>query len=332
MLLKVFTTEITDPFLNLATEEWLFRELENDSITLFLWRNAPCVVIGRGQNPWVECNIKQLTEDQIPLVRRTSGGGTVYHDLGNTNFSFMSVKPYFNKKTHIDMVLTALKRLGVEAFSSSRNDILIPHSDNTPRKISGSAYKESKDRGLHHGTLLIHADLNRLNNYLNPIRKDLSAKGVPSVRSQVMNLHELNTTLSHDGFCDALIQSYMSHIGINNKLTHLKKEDLLKNPLILDHAKRFQEWSWQYGKTLPFKHRFTQQFDWGSVSIQLTAEKGIISDCQIQATDYQEVFEFLQKELVGTRYEVSDIRKKLVESFPENFPRVFMDGFLEEIC
>ncbi|MBS0359295.1 MAG: lipoate--protein ligase [Proteobacteria bacterium] len=332
MLLRVFTTEITDPFLNLATEEWLFRELENDAITLFLWRNAPCVVIGRGQNPWAECNIKQLTQDQIPLVRRTSGGGTVYHDLGNTNFSFMSMKPYFDKKTHIDLVLTALKQLSIQAFSSSRNDILIPHADNTPRKISGSAYKESKDRGLHHGTLLIHADLNRLNTYLNPIKKDLFAKGVPSVRSSVMNLNELDTTLSHDGFCDALIQSCMNHAGIKSTLTHLKKEDILKNALLLEHAERFQEWSWQYGKTLPFKHCFTQQFDWGKVSIQLTAEKGIISDSQIQATNYQEVFECLQKRLLGTRYEIFDIQKKLVESLPESFPREFMNWFLEKVC
>lgn len=153
---------------------------------LFLWRNADTVVIGRAQNPWKECNTRRMEEDHVRLARRSSGGGAVFHDLGNTCFTFMAGKPEYDKTVSTAIVLAALNSLGVTAEASERNDLVVK-TDSGDRKVSGSAYRETMDRGFHHGTLLLNADLSRLANYLNPDQKKLQAKGITSVRGRVAN-------------------------------------------------------------------------------------------------------------------------------------------------
>jgi lipoate-protein ligase A len=144
---------------------------------LFLWRNADTVVIGRAQNPWKECNTRRMEEDNVRLARRSSGGGAVFHDLGNTCFTFMAGKPEYDK-TVSTIVLAALNSLGVTAEASGRNDLVVKTAGGD-RKVSGSAYRETMDRGFHHGTLLLNADLSRLANYLNPDRKSCRPKALP---------------------------------------------------------------------------------------------------------------------------------------------------------
>ncbi|POD93108.1 hypothetical protein BV924_17800 [Pectobacterium odoriferum] len=118
------------------------------------------VVIGRAQNPWKECNTRRMEEDGIKLARRSSGGGAVFHDLGNTCFTFMAGKPEYDKSVSTQIVLDALSSLGLKASASGRNDLVVETADGV-RKVSGSAYRETKDRGFHHGTLLLNADLSR---------------------------------------------------------------------------------------------------------------------------------------------------------------------------
>ena len=149
---------LSRPLFNLAVEECIFRQMDPNQRVLFLWRNANTVVIGRAQNPWKECNTRRMEEDGVTLARRSSGGGAVFHDLGNSCFTFMEGKPEYDKSISTAIVLDALKRLGVEAFASGRNDLLVATPDGE-RKVSGSAYRETHDRGFHHGTLLLDADL-----------------------------------------------------------------------------------------------------------------------------------------------------------------------------
>jgi len=143
--LKVYKSETTDPFFNLATEEWLFRQGDLSKHNLFLWRNAPTVVIGRNQNPWKECHVQQMEKDNVILARRTSGGGAVYQDLGNTNFTFLSGIHDYNKNQNSQIIINALSQFGVKAETSERNDILV-----NGMKISGSAYKISGMKAFHH--------------------------------------------------------------------------------------------------------------------------------------------------------------------------------------
>ena len=145
---------------------------------LFLWRNAETVVIGQSQNPWKECNTRRMEQDGIRLARRSSGGGAVFHDLGNTCFTFMAGKPGYDKSVSTDIILQALRQLGVTAGASGRNDLVMETADG-PRKISGSAYRETQDRGFHHGTLLLNADLERLADYLNPDPKSCRPRASP---------------------------------------------------------------------------------------------------------------------------------------------------------
>lgn len=184
--LRLLLSESYDPWFNLAVEECIFKQMPADQRVLFLWRNDNTVVIGRAQNPWKECNTRKMEEDGVKLARRSSGGGAVFHDLGNTCFTFMAGKPEYNKTISTQIILDGLSKAGIQATASGRNDLVVPLADGE-RKISGSAYKETKDRGFHHGTLLINADLSRLANYLNPDPKKLQAKGITSVRSRVTN-------------------------------------------------------------------------------------------------------------------------------------------------
>ncbi|MGR6439103.1 lipoate--protein ligase [Proteus mirabilis] len=176
---------------------------------LFLWRNDNTVVIGRAQNPWKECNTRKMEEDGVKLARRSSGGGAVFHDLGNTCFTFMAGKPEYNKTISTQIILDGLSKAGIQATASGRNDLVVPLADGE-RKISGSAYKETKDCGFHHGTLLINADLSRLANYLNPNPKKLQAKGITSVRSRVTNLVELKPDITHEKLCHAITDSFLT--------------------------------------------------------------------------------------------------------------------------
>lgn len=147
------------------------------------------------------------------LARRSSGGGAVFHDLGNTCFTFMAGKPEYDKTVSTAIVLAALNSLGVTAEASGRNDLVVK-TDSGDRKVSGSAYRETMDRGFHHGTLLLNADLSRLANYLNPDQKKLQAKGITSVRGRVANLVELLPGITHQQVCEA-IQKHSSAITAN---------------------------------------------------------------------------------------------------------------------
>lgn len=164
--LRLLLSESYDPWFNLAVEECIFKQMPADQRVLFLWRNDNTVVIGRAQNPWKECNTRKMEEDGVKLARRSSGGGAVFHDLGNTCFTFMAGKPEYNKTISTQIILDGLSKAGIQATASGRNDLVVPLADGE-RKISGSAYKETKDRGFHHGTLLINADSGSINEKIN---------------------------------------------------------------------------------------------------------------------------------------------------------------------
>ena len=185
--IEILISNSLDPWFNLAVEDWIFLDRHDADHILFLWRNEDAVVIGRSQNPWLECHLDKMQQQGVKLARRQSGGGAVFHDVGNTNFTFMSKKAVYDKDANIKMIIAALATLGIEASAKGRNDLVVT-IDNEPRKVSGSAYKEKVDSCFHHGTLLISANLTRLATYLNTNKLKLKAKGVTSVRSRVANL------------------------------------------------------------------------------------------------------------------------------------------------
>ena len=213
--IDVLRSSSSDIIFNLATEKYLFEHCPLINPTLFMWRNTPSIIIGKHQNPWKECRVQLLEENGVTLARRNSGGGCVYQDLGNSVFSFINPIAKNSKvdfKTmNIEVLLRALKQFGIDAEASGRNDLVV-ENQGLKKKISGSAYQlklgnpktgEGK-RSLHHGTMLLDVDLGALGNYLNPSKAKLESKGVQSVISRVMNLSEVNPSLDHDAFCDAV--------------------------------------------------------------------------------------------------------------------------------
>lgn len=221
---RLLISESVNPLFNLAVEDAIFQTMDASQQVLFLWRNDQTVVIGRGQNPWKECNTQKMEEDGITLARRSSGGGAVYHDLGNTNFTFMAGKPGYDKESSTALILEALHTLGIGAQSSGRNDIIV-EQDGEIRKISGSAYRETKDRGFHHGTLLIDVDFGRLSRYLNPDPKKLHAKGISSVRSRVANLVEFKPELNHEVICRAIEAQFRKKFGEIKTIEYISEEN-----------------------------------------------------------------------------------------------------------
>ncbi|KNG80756.1 putative lipoyltransferase and lipoate-protein ligase [Aspergillus nomiae NRRL 13137] len=199
---QIYQSLSTDPYVNLSIEHFLLENAPPDSSILFLYINRPCVVIGRNQNPWHETNLLALQNDRESntqgkndngalLVRRRSGGGAVYHDEGNLNYSVISPRTTFTRNKHAEMVVRALHRVGATNTSvNDRHDIVMSTGQPQPRKISGSAFKLTRHRALHHGTCLLDTpNINRLGSFLrSPARDYIKAKGVESVRSPVANV------------------------------------------------------------------------------------------------------------------------------------------------
>ena len=317
--LRLLLSDSHDPLFNLAVEECIFRQMDPGQRVLFLWRNANTVVIGRAQNPWKECNTRRMEEDGVTLARRSSGGGAVFHDLGNSCFTFMAGKPGYDKSVSTAIVLDALRRLGVEAFASGRNDLLVATPDGD-RKVSGSAYRETQDRGFHHGTLLLDADLGRLANYLNPDPKKLAAKGISSVRSRVANLCDLRPGIDHQQVSEALVEAFLGYYGERVLPEHISPEQIPDLPGFAETFARQRSWEWNFGHAPAFSHQLDERFGWGGVELHFDVEKGVIGRAQIFSDSLDPApLDVLAERLVGASYRpeaMAVLLRQLMSEFP----------------
>nr|WP_295899946.1 lipoate--protein ligase [uncultured Bdellovibrio sp.] len=312
--LKVFLSDSFNPHLNLATEEWIFHNLDPSQQVLFLWRNEETVVIGRNQNPWSECNLAQMKNDNVHLARRTTGGGAVFHDLGNTNFTFLSPKEAYKRDNNVQVIFNALKNFGITGEASGRNDLLIPFHDG-PRKFSGSAYREKKDRAFHHGTLLLHTDLTRLGNYLTPNPKKLQAKGKESVRARVANLNEVSANIKHDQIVETMVAAFEKFYDAKAEIESLTMESLKRIPELKAQYDTLSSWEWLYGNTLEFNHKMDEYLSLGFFDFQFQVEDGVIKELKI-FTDclYPQLIEDLTMSLRGQAYRGETIRQALAKA------------------
>jgi lipoate-protein ligase A len=329
MKIKIYLSAHQNPWFNLATEDYLFKNSPEDTQVLFLWQNAPSIIIGRAQNPYLECQLAQMEQDGVILARRQSGGGTVYHDLGNLNFTFISPASDYSKDKNFNIILNALTALNIHAIRSGRNDLLISHQGED-RKISGSAFRETKKIAFHHGTLLVHADLQRLTRYLSPSQKKLEAKGVPSVRSRVMNLIEISPEISIQKIQNEIIQAFAQQYSQETSPQDLNLQSLESIPSLKACYETYASWDWRYGRTLPFTHKLEERFSWGLVTLLLMIENAVIQDCECY-TDSLDAIDFdpLKKALIQTRYDAKEIAHAL-ENQPD-YPKEFKQWLISEI-
>lgn len=290
-----------DPHFNLAVEEYLLRTVAPGCCILYLWQNQNTVVIGRNQNPWKECRVTLMNREGVHLARRLSGGGAVYHDLGNLNFTFLVSDADYDLDKQLSVILTAIQSLGIQATCSGRNDILV-----NGLKCSGNAFYRHQGHSYHHGTLLVNVNTARMGRYLNPSKAKLAYKGVDSVRARVGNLMDLVPSLTIPQLEQALITAFQSVYG---RPVEALPADALDRAAVDALYQRNQSWAWNYGRPLPFTVSCEGQFPWGGIQLQLQVESGIVQGAKIytDAMDWQTA-PALEQALIGCRFVLRDLQ------------------------
>jgi len=307
MKARCLISDSNDPYFNLATEDWIFHDLDPEQHILFLWRNEECVILGRNQNPWTECDVQKLKENNVNLVRRHSGGGTVYQDLGNSIFTFLSSKEKYDKKRNFSIIINALQRFNIKAEQIGRNDILVQE-----KKISGSAFKEKQDRAFHHGTLMINVDLNKLEQYLTPSKRKLISKGTKSVRSRVSNIATFNPEITHDALMEAIIDEFFKTYDAEKNIETLNKDSLKEIPSLKRYYEKLKSDSWVYGETPEFTHKLEERFDWGGVEVLLNCKEGKIKETKIFSDALNaEMIKELENKLTNIDYNKDSVRESI---------------------
>lgn len=316
MKLTIYRTDNTNPYDNLATEEMLTFSCPEDEVILFLWQNAHTVVIGRNQNPWRECNVERIKEDDIYLARRMSGGGAVYHDMGNLNFTFIARDGLFDIGRQTDVILLACRLMGLHAEKTGRNDLTIEG-----KKFSGHAYFSSKGYNYHHGTIMMNVSGDDMPKYLRVSEAKLKSKGVSSVRSRVTNLMDEFSSDQLRSICgpeektsdktrtkkavramqDALIRAAEREYGCESTY-----EELPETPAEL--KQKYSSDEWRLGTRIPFTKAIEHRFEWGGVEIQLDMNGEYISNCRLYSDSLEtDLFSQIEELLPGCKYDKAEI-------------------------
>ncbi len=305
--IRIYESTSYDPYTNLSTEKYLMDTTEPTECTLYLWQNQNTVVIGQNQNPWAECRTSLLEEEGGKLARRLSGGGAVFHDLGNLNFTFLVSRENYNLDRQLLVIQQACAFAGIQVEKSGRNDILAEG-----RKFSGNAFYHNHTHAYHHGTLLVDVDMSKLQRYLSPPKAKLEAKGVSSVRSRVVNLKELNSTLTCQTMKEYMARAFESVYGCKASMITLTEQD---KAAIDTLAKHYGSWDYLYGTPLPFTISCEGHYGWGHFVLQLQVKSGTI----LAAKVYSDSMEWLlaqqvEEALAGCQFEISGMVQALQTS------------------
>lgn len=268
--LRIYENINSDIYSNLAIEEYIMANLADDESAFFLWSNPSTVVIGRNQNQHKECNLEKMAQDSISLARRKTGGGAVFHDLGNLNFSYI-----YNEKENpleiLNLIIQYLNNNHVPVTLSGRNDIVTLADQ---RKVSGVAAMQTGCTCLMHGTLLIDVDLEKMARYLTVSPKKL--KGIPSVKSRVVNIKELNPELTVETVKNGLIKQLKEHIMFSCTLSPLPPESSYKNI-----KSQYESFDWNYVTPFSYDYNLQNKYSWGEIELYIKIQKDTISELHI---------------------------------------------------
>lgn len=302
---------ITDPMINLAIEEYVLKNFGEEDTYLLFYVNKPSIIIGRNQNSVEEINTDYVEKHGIKVVRRLSGGGAVYHDEGNLNFSFITKddgESFHNFAKFTQPVVEALNKMGVPAKLEGRNDLVVEG-----RKISGNAQFATRGRMFSHGTLMLDSEIEHVVAALNVKKEKIESKGIKSIRSRVANISEyLDQKITMDEFKEILLKNIFNVDDVKDVPRYeLTEEDWEKIHEI--SRNRYQKWEWNFGKSPAFNVKATHKFEGaGLIDIRLDVQKGIIQNCKI----YGDFFgigdvEELEQKIIGTRHDRQALEEAL---------------------
>ncbi|MCC3355482.1 lipoate--protein ligase [Bacillus sp. REN16] len=320
---------INDPQINLAIEEYALKNLDINETYLLFYINGPSIIIGKNQNTIEEINTQYVEDNGIKVVRRLSGGGAVYHDLGNLNFSFITKddgESFHNYKKFTEPVIEALKKLGVNAQLSGRNDIEVEG-----RKISGNAQFSTRGKMFSHGTLMFDSEIDHVVSALKVKKDKIESKGIKSVRSRVANISEfLTEEISIEEFREMLLRYIFNTEG---DIPEYKLTDKDWEKINEISKERYQNWDWNYGKSPKFNYKHTHRFPVGSIDVRLEVQKGLIENCKIYG-DFFGVGDVgdIENRLNGTKYEKAELEKALEDiDIQHYFGKITKEDFINLI-
>lgn len=316
-----------DPYFNMAVEEYALTTLAKTDDCFLLWQNRPAIIVGRNQNALEEINREYVEQHGIAVVRRLTGGGAVYHDLGNLNFTYVvhDQGKGFEFHRFSQPVIKALATFGVKAELSGRNDILIDG-----RKFSGNAEYRHKNRLLHHGTLLFNSELAVVGAALNVKPQKIASKGVKSVRSRVTNISEyLTQQVSLDDFRRALMQATVQEFGTELHDYHLSSDEVSAIERLRNE--KYSTWEWIYGRAPEFNLRKERRFDFGEVDVRLNVRDGVIREAHIFGDFFSNAeIAGLANSLQGVRYWRDDLLAVVTAlDFAHYLPQLSPEAFVE---
>ncbi|HKM01507.1 MAG TPA: lipoate--protein ligase [Sedimentibacter sp.] len=303
--MKYIESTIEDIYINLALEEYIYQNLKNDDYFM-LWKNDNSIVLGKYQNTFEEINTKEAEKKGMKVARRNTGGGTVFHDKGNLNYSIIKnvgTNTFADYDSFLIPMISALNAIGVKAEKRRTSDIVIEG-----KKISGSAQTLRAGRILHHGTLLFNADLSLLENMLKTTEGKIESRSVKSVRSIVTNIKDhIEENISLNEFKEALLQALFPD-GIEK--VELTIDQMAE---VYDLAKsKYSDWNWNYGNSPEFSFEKNSMLSNENLIINLQIKKGIIVACKIKGTNIP--CSHIESIMVGSRYSYKEVLNKLQES------------------
>jgi len=301
---KIYYSKSYNVWYNQALEKYLFDNLNKSEIILYLWRNENSVVIGRNQNPWKESRCRLLETNKGKLARRLSGGGAVYHDLGNLNFTFIMPRQIFDIEKQLLVIIKGLKKAGIEAEKSEKKDLTF-----SGKKFSGNAFYLTSEKAYHHGTVLFESNLEKMRKFLQPEGKKINAKGINSNRAEVINLSFINSKINIDSICNIIRRSFSREYGAAEEVIQLNPENM---PALEKDYSKYSSWDWKYGASPKFKISYCNNFVWGGVKLNLTFKNSKIINTEVFSNNIdKKINKKITNLLEGASYKKSELRKSL---------------------
>lgn len=307
--MRCILLENTNPYFCLAAEEYLLKNFKED--IFMLWQSSNTIVVGKHQNALGEINYSFVRENDITVARRISGGGTVFHDEGNVNFSYIknvNSPAEISFKLFTGPIVEALSKLGLEASTSGRNDLLI-----SGEKISGNAEHVFKNRVLHHGTLLFNSDLKNLGQAIKVVPGKYQGKAIQSIRSEVANISSfLRRPMKTRQFVEFLLDVQLRNP--ENKKVELNETDILHIQYLA--YEKFNTWEWNYGYSPKYSFRNEVKYKGEKLSIKLDVKKGLIENCELNGTYFtKEISKLYGENLIGKYHQFESVKNELEKHF-----------------